>query len=171
MIPAEGVIRQVIGLYALAVLVMAVDAATKVVALETLFYPPRVIDVLPFFRLVPVWNNGISFGMLQDAGVYAPLILGGFAVIVGLALPYYTKAWGRAGRLGGQMMAGGAFGNALDRLIYGRVVDFIDLYAGQWHWPAFNVADTAITIGAGLILLSTLGNKTGKDRPEGDSNR
>ena len=69
MIPAEGVIRQVIGLYALAVLVMAVDAATKVVALETLFYPPRVIDVLPFFRLVPVWNSGISFGMLQDAGV------------------------------------------------------------------------------------------------------
>jgi signal peptidase II len=53
-------------------------------------------------------------------------------------------------------MAGGALGNAIDRMIHGRVVDFIDVFAGQWHWPAFNVADTAIVIGAGLILLGTV---------------
>jgi signal peptidase II len=54
------------------------------------------------------------------------------------------------------MMAGGAIGNGVDRVIYGRVVDFVDLYVGQWHWPAFNVADMAITTGAGIIIVASL---------------
>ena len=54
------------------------------------------------------------------------------------------------------MMAGGALGNAIDRMIHGKVVDFIDVFAGQWHWPAFNVADSVIVIGAGFVLLGSI---------------
>jgi len=134
--------------------VVLVDLATKQLALEFLFFPPRIIELLPFLNLVPVWNPGISFGMLQNGGAWAPYLLAGFAFAVGLGLPFYARKWAGLARLGAQAMAGGAFGNALDRVFYGKVVDFIDLYAGQWHWPAFNVADMAITGGAGLILLS-----------------
>ena len=62
------------------------------------------------------------------------------------------------------MMAGGAAGNGIDRLVYGRVVDFIDLHAGGWHWPAFNLADIAITTGAGLIIVASLMEARNKER-------
>ena len=150
------VIRRSLGLFLLPGAVVAVDAVTKEIALATLFSPPRIIEVLPFFNLVPVWNRGVSFGLLQNAGIYAPWILAAFAVAVGLFLPYYSRHWNRLSRTGAQLMAGGAIGNAIDRMAYGSVVDFIDLHAAGWHWPAFNVADMGIVVGAGLILFETI---------------
>jgi signal peptidase II len=98
----------------------------------------------------------MSFGMLAD---------GGLAVRIGLTvLAFAVSGWfvwmlpklDRLQRLAGAAIAGGAIGNAIDRLRFGRVVDFIDFHIGAWHWPAFNVADAAITIGAGLWAYSIL---------------
>ena len=155
-----NMLRFLFGFYALPLLIVAIDALTKKLALMTIFDPPRVIEVLPVLRFIPVWNSGISFGLLQDFGSYVPWLLGAFAIIVGLILPLYVRHMGRFGLLGGQMMAGGAFGNGADRLLYGRVVDFVDVYIGDWHWPAFNVADMAITCGVVLIMLSYIRNGT-----------
>jgi len=167
-IRTEGLLR----LFVPVAVVVICDLLTKQLALSFLFVPPRSIEVLPFLNLVPVWNTGISFGMLSNQGEYMPFLLGGFAFAVGVGLPLYARHWERFARLGAQIMAGGAFGNALDRVFYGKVVDFIDIYAGQWHWPAFNVADMAITCGAGLIVLASIkesrqersGDKTGNDK-------
>ena len=151
-------------------IIVVVDAATKQAALAMLFAPARAIEVLPFLNLVPVWNPGISFGLLGGGGEAARWLLAAFAVAVGVFLPYHARHWGRWSRAGAQMMAGGAIGNAVDRTAYGRVVDFVDLHAGGWHWPAFNVADMAITVGAGLILAATMGNtfRVGSTREGGD---
>ena len=148
--------RFLLSLYGLVILVVIADAITKKIALEVLFSPPQIIEVLPFFNLVPVWNPGISFGFLNQGGELTSWLLVGFAVAVGGFLPFYARHWEKWGRLGAKLMAGGAFGNALDRVLYGKVVDFLDLHVAGWHWPAFNLADIAITCGAGLILLAHL---------------
>ena len=134
---------------------VGVDQVTKQMALAAVFNPPRVIEVLPFFNLVPVWNTGISFGMLSGGGDLVKWGLTILALAVGVVLPWIAQKWDRLSRLGAVLMASGALGNAIDRMIYGAVIDFIDLFAGQYHWPAFNVADMAVTIGAGMMILSS----------------
>ncbi len=148
-------IKAISRLYVVPLALTVLDQASKFLMLDLIFYPPRIINILPFLNFTPVWNKGISFGLLGNAGVLVPVLLTIFAIMVAAALPYLSRHWGRMGRLGGMMMSGGALGNAIDRIIHGKVVDFIDVFAGQWHWPAFNVADMAIVIGAGFILLSS----------------
>ena len=141
---------------------MGVDQVTKQMALAAVFQPPRVIEVLPFFNLVPVWNTGMSFGMLSGGGDLVKWGLTILALAVGALLPWIARSWDRLSRIGAILMASGALGNAIDRMIYGAVIDFIDLFAGQYHWPAFNVADMAVTIGAGMMILSSFINKPQK---------
>ena len=159
------------GLFVVPAAVAAVDGATKQIALAQLFVPGRIIEVLPFMNLVPVWNTGVSFGLLSGAGVYAPLLLAAFALAVGMFLPLYTRSWAQPERTGASLMAGGAIGNAIDRLLYGKVVDFLDFHAGGWHWPAFNVADIAIVVGAALILYGSIGINLGRNSSNGDPGR
>ena len=140
-------------------LIAGVDQITKQIALDALFDPPRIIEVLPFFNLVPVWNSGMSFGLLSNGGDLVKWGLTSLALLVAAVLPMIARSWDRLSRLGAVLMASGALGNAIDRMIYGRVIDFIDLFAGQYHWPAFNVADMAVTIGAGLMILGSWRNK------------
>ena len=140
-------------------LIAGVDQVTKQIALDALFDPPRIIEVLPFFNLVPVWNSGMSFGLLSNGGDLVKWGLTSLALLVAAVLPMIARSWDRLSRLGAVLMASGALGNAIDRMIYGRVIDFIDLFAGQYHWPAFNVADMAVTIGAGLMILGSWRNK------------
>lgn len=143
-------------LYIMPLVLVGVDQVSKFIMLDLIFFPPRVINLLPFFNLTPVWNKGISFGLLGDAGNWAPLVLTFFALGVGFILPYVARQWDKYSRLGAMMMAGGAIGNAIDRMIHGKVVDFIDIYLGEWHWPAFNVADMAIVVGAMVIMLGSI---------------
>ena len=152
-------------LYAMPLILVVVDQVSKMMMLEMIFFPPKVVNLLPFLNLTPVWNKGISFGMLGNAGIWASIMLTIFAFGVGLILPYIAQQWDRVSRFGAMMMAGGAIGNAIDRTIHGKVIDFIDFFVGQWHWPAFNVADIAIVIGAGLILLGSVlsGQSSDKD--------
>jgi signal peptidase II len=140
-----------------AVLVFGLDQLTKWVALYVLDLPERSIIVTPFFNLVMVWNRGVSFGMLNSAGALAPWLLSGLALAVLLGLLVWlrrTEHWLNAIGLG--LVIGGALGNVVDRLRYGAVVDFLDFHAAGYHWPAFNVADAAICIGAGVIVLDGL---------------
>lgn len=141
---------------------MGVDQVTKQMALAAVFQPPRVIEVLPFFNLVPVWNTGMSFGMLSGGGDLVKWGLTILALAVGALLPWIARSWDRLSRIGAILMASGALGNAIDRMIYGAVIDFIDLFAGQCHWPAFNVADMGVTIGAGMMILAPFINKPQK---------
>ena len=136
--------------------VIGLDLVSKQVMLALIFDPPRRIEVLPFLNFAPVWNPGISFGMLADGGDVMRYLLTALALAVAAWLIWKVPQFQRLERLGAGLIAGGAIGNAIDRLRFGKVVDFIDVYVQTWHWPAFNIADAAITIGAGLWICSIL---------------
>jgi len=128
--------------------VLASDQITKEVMLGLIFNPPRRIEIADMLNLVPVWNRGMSFGMLADAGALVPIGLTVLAIAVSVWLFWMVPHFVALQRLAAALIAGGAIGNAIDRLRFGQVVDFIDVHYGEWHWPAFNLADAAITIGA-----------------------
>jgi signal peptidase II len=139
-----------------AALVVVLDQATKA-WMMALLDPPRVIELTGFFELVPVWNRGVSFGILSSRDGSTAWLLGGVAVAVAIGLVVWL---GRAERrllaLGLGLVIGGAVGNVIDRARYGAVFDFLDFHAAGWHFPAFNLADSAITVGVGLLLLDGL---------------
>ena len=137
-----------------ALAVFVADLVTKQVMLGWIFYPPQRIEILPFLNFVPVWNPGISFGMLADAGWAMTVLLSALAFAVAGWMVWKAPSFLRGERLGAGLIAGGAFGNAIDRLRFGKVVDFIDVYVQTWHWPAFNIADAGITIGAVAWMAS-----------------
>ena len=137
-----------------ALAVFVADLVTKQVMLGWIFYPPQRIEILPFLNFVPVWNPGISFGMLADAGWAMPYLLSALAFVVAGWMVWKVPSFLRGERLGAGLIAGGAVGNAIDRLRFGKVVDFIDVYVQTWHWPAFNIADAGITIGAVAWMAS-----------------
>tara|TARA_B100000674_G_C37737788_1_gene867447 strand:+ start:298 stop:798 length:501 start_codon:yes stop_codon:yes gene_type:complete len=136
--------------------ILFADQVSKQIMLDLLFDPPRYIEVASNLNLVPVWNSGMSFGLLSDGGPWVRIGLIALAFLVSGWFFWVLPQLGPCQRLAGALIAGGAIGNAIDRLRFGRVVDFIDFHIGAWHWPAFNVADTAITIGAGLWAYSIL---------------
>lgn len=154
--------------FALAALTVALDRATKVWALDALFEPARRIAVLDVLNLVPVWNRGVSFGLLSSDLQWGPWLLGGFALAVAAALVVWLlRADNRMLASGLGLVIGGAVGNAIDRALYGAVVDFIDAHWHDLHWPAFNIADAAITLGVVFLLLDALGIGTGGRASEG----
>ena len=136
---------------------VAFDQLIKWAALEWFDFASHPVTVTPFFNLVLVWNRGVSFGMFSQAGAGAPWILSGLALAVVLGLLYWLRqAETRLIMVGLALVIGGALGNVIDRIRFGAVVDFLDFYIGDYHWPAFNTADSAIFIGAGLLLLDGL---------------
>jgi len=149
----------------LAVLVLALDQASKWLILERVMNPPRLLPVTEFFNLVLVWNRGVSFGLFPAEGPVGPWLLAGFAAIVIVVLLYLLR---RAGSVptgaAYALVAGGAAGNALDRIRFGAVADFLDFHVLGWHWPAFNLADSAIAIGVVVLLLVSLSRKEGAPR-------
>ncbi|MEC8880202.1 MAG: signal peptidase II [Pseudomonadota bacterium] len=124
------------------------------------------LEVLPFFSLTLAYNSGAAFSFLAGAGGWQRWFFAAVAVIaVVLILGWMRKL--RDERMQGAALAlilGGAVGNLYDRVVLGHVVDFLDFYWGDYHFPAFNIADTAITIGAALIILDMLlGGRRGHD--------
>ena len=123
----------------------------------------QMIDVTSYFNLVAVWNTGVSFGMLQDSHSFMPVLLTAFAAIVGLAILIWgMKSRNRLERGAALLIAAGAIGNAWDRFRFGAVADFFDFYWGNFHWPAFNIADAAIVLGAALLIIYIFTAKTDK---------
>jgi signal peptidase II len=134
--------------------VVVLDQLTKWAILTWL---ERAIALTPFFNLVVVWNRGVSFGMLDSDGALAPWLLSGLALAVVVALLIWLRQVEHPlPAVGLGLIIGGAVGNVIDRVRFGAVIDFLDVHALGWHWPAFNVADSAICIGAALLLVDGL---------------
>ena len=119
-----------------------------------------VVEVLPFFNLVHYKNRGAAFGMFHNSSPEFRIVFFGLVTIVFLALIVYWLGTAplkeRAYRLALTLILGGALGNVKDRVIFQQVTDFLDFYVGSYHWPAFNVADSAITVGVCWIILLQL---------------
>ena len=130
------------------------DFVSKLWAIENLFMQYRSIELTSFLSMTPVWNSGISFGFFQDSGEIGRYGFTGFAFGVSIWLIYSSIKLPRYSSLGFILIASGAIGNAIDRILYGKVVDFIDFHIEDLHWPAFNLADTIIFIGATLFLYN-----------------
>ena len=130
------------------------DYVSKLWAIENLFMKYRSIELTSFLSMTPVWNSGISFGFFQDSGEIGRYGFTGFAFGVSIWLIYSSIKLPRYSSLGFILIASGAIGNAIDRILYGKVVDFIDFHIEDLHWPAFNIADTLIFIGATLFLYN-----------------
>ena len=130
------------------------DYVSKLWAIENLFMQYRSIELTSFLSMTPVWNSGISFGFFQDSGELGRYGFTGFAFGISIWLIYSSIKLPRYSSLGFILIASGAIGNAIDRILYGKVVDFIDFHIEDLHWPAFNLADTIIFIGATLFLYN-----------------
>jgi signal peptidase II len=143
-----------------AVAVVALDQTTKFLALERLFEGDPVPVIRGFFSLTLVRNRGLAFGMLgamptEWRWVVALLSLAALTVlaVIGARL---LPSGGAFTRLALGLIFGGAVGNLIDRWRFGAVVDFLDFYWRGYHWPAFNVADSAITVGVAVLALRML---------------
>ena len=130
------------------------DYVSKLWAIENLFMQYRSIELTSFLSMTPVWNSGISFGFFQESGELGRYGFTGFAFGVSIWLIYSSIKLPRYSSLGFILIASGAIGNAIDRILYGKVVDFIDFHIEDLHWPAFNLADTIIFIGATLFIYN-----------------
>lgn len=141
----------------IAALALVLDQASKTWILESVMQPPRVIEITPFFNIVLTWNRGVSFGMFNNHSAYGPYLLTGLAIVIIIALSVWLwRATTRTSVLALGLIIGGAIGNVVDRVLYGAVVDFLDVHAFGYHWPAFNVADSAVCVGAAMLVLESL---------------
>ena len=142
--------------FAVAVAIVVADQVTKAVVLSMLAYGQR-IEVAPFFNLVLVFNKGAAFSFLADAGGWQKWLFAGFALAaaVVVSVVIVRNPYKRMFCTGLALILGGAVGNLIDRLRFGHVVDFLDFHAAGWHWPAFNVADSGITLGAVVLILES----------------
>jgi len=141
-------------LFLLAAAVFVLDQATKLVILKYVG-PHDIISVTSFFNIVFVENTGSAFGMFKSLGNVFFISVAAAA----MAVVSYLIIKSREDGIAFALVLGGAAGNLLDRIIRGAVVDFLDFYAAGWHWPAFNVADSALTIGVGLLFISVIFRK------------
>ncbi len=142
----------------LSLLVVVLDQFSKYVVSDILRLYESVA-VLPFFSITLLHNTGAAFSFLAGAGGWQRWLFTGIALVVSVALIVWikrlpaTEKWQAAAL---SLVLGGALGNVIDRLRFGYVVDFLDVYYQKWHWPAFNVADSAIVAGVALLILATL---------------
>jgi signal peptidase II len=151
--------------FALAAVVVLADQATKTLVLGR-FAPGERLEITGFFNMVLVYNKGAAFSFLSDAqGWQTPLLIAFALVAIGIVAIFLVRSPGRSLFCTGlALILGGALGNLIDRLRFGQVVDFLDFHALGWHWPAFNVADSAITVGAVLLILEGFVHHEGRAR-------
>lgn len=143
----------------LSLLALVLDQASKLLIDGTMqLY--QSIPLLPSFNLTYVHNTGAAFSFLSTAGGWQRWLFAGLALVISIGITVWLTRLQKhetvlAAAL--SLVLGGAIGNLIDRLIYGYVIDFLDVYYGAWHWPAFNIADAAITLGVMLMLAESFG--------------
>jgi signal peptidase II len=153
----------------LCIAIIVADQVSKAIMMSIMERHPFGISVLPVFSLVTAWNRGISFSMLREAG---PAVLSSIAILVSLGLiTWLSRVETRLTAIGIGCVAGGALGNVIDRLRFGAVFDFLDFFiktgsGWEWHWPAFNLADSGITIGVILLLFDGLFHRVDRAKTE-----
>jgi signal peptidase II len=141
----------------IAAIVIALDQLTKI-TITRLFTFGESLPVTSFFNLVLAYNKGAAFSFLAEQAGWQRYFFTGISIVATLFILYLLKrhtgrrlfCWALA------LILGGAIGNLIDRIIYGHVIDFLDFHVLNWHWPAFNVADSAICIGAILFVVDEL---------------
>ena len=143
------------------ILLIILDQSTKIfvakIMLENMF---ESIEMLPFLNIVFVRNTGISFGLFSDSGLLSRYFFTFFSLIVGsilLLICFLTKE--NLVKISLLMISSGAIGNAIDRIYFGGVIDFIDFFLYNFHWPAFNLADAFITFGVIILLFENFFGK------------
>ena len=144
----------------IAFIVLVLDLITKGWVESTLFYGER-IPLTGFFNLVLTYNTGAAFSILSEASGWQRWFLSGIAAGASIFIVYLLTrhAANKMFCLALSLILGGALGNLWDRITLGHVVDFLDFYIGSYHWPAFNIADSAIFIGAALLIIDSFRQK------------
>jgi signal peptidase II len=133
------------------------DQVTKWWIINYIMQPIKILPITPFFNIVLTWNSGISFGIFSNQGSFSVIILSTLATLIVFFLAVWLmKAENKKLIIGLICIIGGAIGNIIDRVYHGAVIDFLDFHIKSYHWPAFNVADSCIFIGATLIILDSL---------------
>jgi signal peptidase II len=141
----------------IAAIVLLIDQITKI-AITRAFEYGESHPLTSFFNLVLVYNKGAAFSFLADQGGWQRYFFTILGIAAALFIIYLLKkhagqklfCWALA------LILGGAVGNVIDRIMYGHVIDFLDFHVNNWHWPAFNVADSAIFLGAALFIIDEL---------------
>lgn len=142
----------------LTALVIVLDQASKLLVDATMQLH-ETIELLPLFQLTYVRNTGASFGFLAQAGGWQRWLFVGIASTASFAMIFWLKRLPKDRRweaAAWSLVLAGALGNLIDRIAYGYVIDFFDAFYQHWHFPAFNVADSAITVGVGILLVEAL---------------
>lgn len=142
---------------ALAALLVAADQLAKYAAVQFLAMN-QAVAVTPFFNLVLVYNSGAAFSILSDAAGWQRALFMAIAVVASVWIVFLLRKYPhqRLFALALSLVLAGAVGNLIDRIFVGAVIDFLDFHAYGYHWPAFNVADSAITCGAALLIWDAL---------------
>jgi len=150
------------GYFLIVLLIVVADRWTKAVVIEHLPYLSST-DIAPYLSIVHARNYGGAFGLLSQNGAAAHIFLV-FPIIIIAGLVYYLVRYRHSGTVTFSLtcILGGALGNMYDRLCYGYVTDFIDVYYKQYHWPAFNIADMSISFGIGLWIFAQLFERSGQ---------
>jgi signal peptidase II len=158
--------------YALAALVVVLDQFTKGLAESALEYG-RPVEVFSWFNLTLQYNTGAAFSFLSDAGGWQRYFFSAVAIVISVLLVVWLYRMPREQRLLALALAlilGGALGNVWDRLVLGHVVDFISVHYGGRYFPAFNIADSAISLGAACMIYDSLFGREPETSVEGGSN-
>lgn len=153
--------------FGLSALVIFLDYVSKIAVLGS-FAPGESRALTPFMNLVLVFNKGAAFSFLAGAQGWQTLFFAAIALVASIFITYLIlKNKNNKLFCGGlALILGGALGNLYDRIAYGHVVDFLDFHAAGWHWPAFNVADSAITVGAGILIVESFFRKQSNEKPD-----
>ena len=149
----------------LSLLALILDQGTKL-AIAGSMQLYESIAIMPFFKLTYVHNTGAAFSFLSEAGGWQRWFFAGLALMMSIVIAIWLTRLKKHETLLAvalSLVLGGAVGNLIDRLAYGYVIDFLDVYYESWHWPAFNIADSAITLGVILMLAESFGFGKSKD--------
>ncbi len=141
----------------LALAVMAADQFSKYWVMGFMGTIPNSIEILPFFNLVVVWNRGVSFGLFNEDSAYGAYVLIAISSVIAiwfLMWLFQTRSRIQAAALA--LVIGGAVGNIIDRILHGAVYDFLDFHLMGHHWPAFNIADSAVVIGVFTLIFHSI---------------
>jgi len=140
----------------IAIFALILDQSTKLLALRLLTDSKSIVVLPGFFDFTLAWNRGVSFSLFSSSSQIMPLVLSCIAIVIIFGLLWWlTKVDNLIMGCGLGLILGGAVGNLIDRLRFGAVVDFLDFYLAGYHWPTFNIADCAVIVGVGLILLDS----------------
>ena len=152
--------------FGLSAAVIVLDYLAKIAVLAS-FTPGESRALTSFFNLVLVFNKGAAFSFLASAPGWQTPLFAAIAVVASIFISFLIvkNRHKSVFCLGLALILGGALGNLYDRLAYGHVVDFLDFHAAGWHWPAFNVADSAITAGAGILIVESFLQKQSNETP------